>query len=166
MMSEQNNNATQASSEQTNQEQVPAKIHEFLKRLPSEYLISVLAEHNPISDVKTVSQHFLGPLPPPKLLKDYDKVQPGFAERILGMAEKEQLHRQGVEKKALSSDITIQRTGQIFALLLSLVMMGGSMFLIYSNHDAAGVSLASATLLGLAYTFITGHKAQLSHERK
>ena len=33
---------------------------------------------------------FSGPLPPPKILEDYDRVCPGAADRIIKMAEKEQ----------------------------------------------------------------------------
>jgi uncharacterized membrane protein len=80
------------------------EIHDLLKQLPEELLASVLAEkiqqeepaHEVINVVKAVSQQFSGPIPPPQILGDYDKVQPGFAERIIAMAEREQSHRHGI----------------------------------------------------------------------
>lgn len=39
-------------------------------------------------------QHFQGPIPPPDLIAQYERVAPGFAERILAMAEREATARQ------------------------------------------------------------------------
>ena len=151
-----------------------AEIQELLKQFPEELLASVLAEkiqqeESPIgviNVVKAVSQQFSGPIPPPHILGDYDKVQAGFAERIIAMAENEQAHRHGIEHQALSSEITIQKRGQFFALIVSLVILGGSMFLIYSGREISGSLLAGASLTGLAYIFITGRKSDESPDKE
>jgi uncharacterized membrane protein len=151
-----------------------AEIQELLKQLPEEMLASVLAEkiqqeESPIgviNVVKAVSQQFSGPIPHPHILGDYEKVQAGFAERIITMAEKEQSHRHGIEHQALSSDISIQKRGQFFALIVSLVILGGSMFLIYSGREISGSLLAGASLTGLAYIFITGRKSDESPDKE
>jgi uncharacterized membrane protein len=49
--------------------------------------------------------HYQGPIPPPQLLKQYDEISPGFADRIIRMAESETAHRQQAENKALDADI-------------------------------------------------------------
>lgn len=157
---------SQFPEEITDQANILAEIQELLKQLPEELLANVLTEKiqqeesssEVIKIVKAVSRQFSGPIPPPHVLGDYDKVQPGFAERIIVMAEKEQAHRHGMEHQALSSGISIQKRGQIFALLVSLVILGGSMFLIYSGKEISGSLLAGASLTGLAYIFITGRK--------
>ena len=43
-------------------------------------------------EVTVIERHasFSGPLPPPSILEDYDRVCPGAADRIIKMAEKEQ----------------------------------------------------------------------------
>lgn len=150
-----------------------AEIEEFLKQLPEELLASVLTEKiqqdepsGVIKVVKAVSQQFSGPIPPPHILGDYDKVQAGFAERIIAMAEKEQAHRHGIEHQAVSSEISIQKRGQFFALILSLVILVGSMFLIYSGREISGSLLAGASLTGLAYIFITGRKSDESPDKE
>lgn len=74
------------------------------------------------------------------------------------MAEKEQTHRHVIEHQALASNISIQMRGQLFALILSLLILGGSMFLIYKGKEISGSLLAGASLTGLAYIFITGRK--------
>ena len=150
-----------------------AEIEEFLKQLPEELLASVLSEKiqqeepsGVIKVVKAVSQQFSGPIPPPHILGDYDKVQVGFAERIIAMAENEQAHRHGIENRALSSEISVQKRGQIFALIVSLLILVGSMFLIYSGKEISGSVLAGSSLIGLAYIFITGRKSDESPDKE
>ncbi|MFI3197143.1 MAG: DUF2335 domain-containing protein [Methylococcaceae bacterium] len=143
------------------------EIQELLNQFPEELLASALAEKIQQKDspigllnvVKAVSQQFSGPIPPPHILGDYDKVQEGFAERIIAMAEKEQGHRHDIEYQALSSEISIQKRGQIFALIVSMIILGGSMLLIYSGKEISGSVLAGSSLIGLAYLFITGRKS-------
>jgi uncharacterized membrane protein len=40
---------------------------------------------------------FSGPLPPPELLRKYDDLHPGLAERIIVMAEKEAEHKKMID---------------------------------------------------------------------
>jgi len=145
------------------------EIQLFLKQVPDELLANALAEkireepsREVINVVKAVSQQFSGPLPPPHILGEYDNVQAGLAARIVEMAEKEQAHRHGIEAQALSASISTEKRGQHYALLLSLVILVGSMFLVYSGKEIAGSLLAGASLTGLAYIFITGRKSDES----
>jgi uncharacterized membrane protein len=48
---------------------------------------------------RTSVQAFSGPLPPPSVLKGYEEVVRGSAERILVMAEKQQDHRTEQNRK-------------------------------------------------------------------
>jgi uncharacterized membrane protein len=41
----------------------------------------------------------IGPIPPPEVLREYEEVLPGLADRIMTMAEKQAGHRQGLENK-------------------------------------------------------------------
>lgn len=160
-----------------NPQQELATIQELLIQLPDELLMNALSEKrrhsqdsqiNPqlIKVVQEVSQQFSGPIPPPHILSGYDKVQTGFAERIIAMAEKEQVHRHGIEHQALSAGISVQKRGQIYALIVSLVILSGSMFLIHSGMELSGSALAGSSLIGLAYIFITGRKTNESADKK
>lgn len=44
---------------------------------------------------------FQGPLPPPRILHDYDQIVPGSAERIISLWENQVQHRQDLEKRPL-----------------------------------------------------------------
>ena len=62
----------------------------------------------------------MGPLPPPEMLDGYERTLPGTAERILSMAEKQQDHRQMIEKAVIVGNLRDQRLGVVFAFLLGL----------------------------------------------
>jgi hypothetical protein len=50
-----------------------------------------------ITNVERRTEFFSGPLPPPSQLSAYEQIFPGFAERIMAMAEKEQSNRHGMQ---------------------------------------------------------------------
>lgn len=51
--------------------------------------------HSTNSENKVTVQglFYQGPIPPPEVLEKYEKISPGFADRIVKMAEIEQEHR-------------------------------------------------------------------------
>jgi uncharacterized membrane protein len=144
------------------------ELKELLEDLPDEVLealkVGLLEEDTEDGGKFSLISHrvarFAGPLPPPGVLKEYDSVQPGFAERIVAMAEREQSHRHGLEKRGLSGAINAERFGQVFAFLLSLLLIGGSIYLIATGNATSGTLLGGSTIIGLAYVFITGRKPQ------
>ncbi|WP_060988319.1 DUF2335 domain-containing protein [Photobacterium leiognathi] len=143
------------------------ELKELLKQLPEEVLAEALADRVTSHDapkeitkvVQAVAQEYSGPIPPPRMLNDYENVQSGLAERIVAMAEKEQSHRHALEDKAVTGEISKDKRGQNYALLSSLVIILGSIGLIYTGHEVSGSILAGGTLTGLAYIFISGRKS-------
>lgn len=101
---------------------------------------------------------FAGPLPSPNLLDAYDAISPGFAERIVLMAENEQEHRHKTENTALTGSVNAEKRGQWFAFVISLIVFCGSIFLISQDHEISGTILAGGSLTGLAYIFIRGRR--------
>ncbi|MFK5894467.1 MAG: DUF2335 domain-containing protein [Pseudomonadota bacterium] len=145
-----------------------AELKDFLEKVPEEILTEALIGkiHDEPKDLKRVikaasfSEHFSGPIPPPKILNQYEGVHEGLANRIVSMAEKEQGHRHDLESTALSGEIKKDSRGQNYALFTSLSIIIGSIFLIYSGHEVSGSILVGSTLMGLAYIFITGRKLE------
>jgi len=54
------------------------------------------------------SESFTGPLPPPALLEQYERLSPGFAERIITSWEIETAHRHDLERKVVAAEIEAQ----------------------------------------------------------
>ena len=72
-----------------------AKERELVSRIEEtpEEIKGELAEVQATIIEKLVEVHtFIGPIPPPDILQGYDKVLPGLADRIAGMAEAEDNH--------------------------------------------------------------------------
>ena len=84
-------------------------------------------------------------MPPPEILAQYDGVVPGAGERILQMAEREQLaaHR------------TIQ-SGQRGALVAALFTLTVVAVLGYFGHADAARWIGTTTVLGLVAAFLAG----------
>ena len=86
---------------------------------------------------------FVGPIPPPKVMADYESLLPGSADRILSMAEQQQAHRMELEKKAISSQLEQNKRGQVFGFIVFLIGL------------AAGVAFALKGMVTFATTFLT-----------
>ena len=99
-----------------------------------------------------------GPLPPPAMLHGYDIVVPGAANRILEIAERQGEHRIQMEKVIIRGDSKRAYLGIAAAFALSVMVIGGGIYLIATGHDWAGVSLIGLNLVGLTGVFIYGSK--------
>lgn len=64
-------------------------------------------------------EEFRGPLPHPKVLKQYEEIHHGFAGEIVDMAVKEQSHRHEMEKALVESEVLLN-TGQIEVVRASI----------------------------------------------
>ncbi len=95
---------------------------------------------------------FSGPLPHPQILRQYNEVLPGAAERILIMAEKQQDHRIGMDRSG------VRRANWGLGAGYSLSVMGliSSAFLVLHGHEVGGSILGGSTFLSLVTTFVYG----------
>ncbi len=101
-------------------------------------------------------QEFSGPLPPPEILKGYETILPGAAERILSMAENQANHRQIMEQKFLNANTRNSFIGLIFAFLIALAITIGGIICILNNKGFSGTFLGASGLLGVLGVFVYG----------
>lgn len=109
-----------------------------------------------------VTQQFSGPIPPPAVLQEYEVVSPGFAERIVAMAENEQRHRIQQETSLNQANIEIahantssHKRGQWMALSVAMSGMLLSAVLVYLGHSITGTLLGGSILASLVGAFLT-----------
>ncbi|HAG0017976.1 TPA: DUF2335 domain-containing protein [Salmonella enterica] len=99
-----------------------------------------------------VLKHFQGPVPPPAMLKEYDDIIPGLANRLVELTEKEQAHRHRTE----SDSIKIATRGQVMAFCVVLiVIVTAILFGLHGNTVLAGI-LVGIDLAALVTAFIAG----------
>lgn len=106
-----------------------------------------------------------GPLPPPALLEDYERIVPGGAERIFAQFELQSAHRQYIEKKVIDSNTFVQRFGALAAFVLGLVAIGGGLWLVYLGKSITGFGAFFGGLSSLIGVYIYGKVSQ-ANERK
>jgi len=82
-------------------------------------------------------------------LKRYEAVLPGFAARLLNMAEAEQRH----EHRTV-------RLGQVLAAVVALAFLGASTFLISAGHEVSGAVLGTVDLVALVTVFVSVNSSE------
>ena len=98
-----------------------------------------------------------GPIPPPGMLREYEDILPGSADRIFAMAESAQRHRASYENRGL-----------IFAFVLSLILIALSAYIVSLGFAWQSVGVVIGSIAGTAGTFIYSSRArrQLLRERR
>ena len=111
----------------------------------------------------TQQQFYSGPVPDPEALAKYEQIQPGFAERLLSMAEKEQNERIATQNNIINTEKELNhkelanvKRGQTFALIavLSVVFLCGYVFYLGNAKEARDIGVI--VIVALAGVFITG----------
>ena len=105
---------------------------------------------------------YSAPLPPPQMLARYDEILPGAAERIVMMAELQSVHRQDMERRTISGDVTRSTLGLFMAFVIALV---AAIYFISTGRETAGLILFGSDLGILVATFIYGSRS-LRQERE
>jgi uncharacterized membrane protein len=118
---------------------------------------------NTSDSMVTTITTIVSPLPPPSILESYEKITPGFAERIIKMTEKQSEHRQKMEVLALKANISQDRKphfeailGQIFAFLITIFTVFMGVFAAIKGAQISGTILGGIGLVSIIYVFIKG----------
>ena len=102
------------------------------------------------SIVQTVSfyaaQSFSGPLPTPRLLKEYEETLPGLAERIVLIHEANESHRREMEAKNLDASYKFRTIEKRYGFSLSVIGIFVGLAAI-----ALGVFFGSESVANTAY---------------
>ncbi len=114
---------------------------------------------NPHSQRTVVQQKFYqGIIPPPESMEHYDRINPGFANRILQLTEKESAHRHKMEKRIVGLSFFTTMLGQVAALGSVLVVC----YLCYFAFDKGFASdakwIAVSVLVSIASVFLYKRK--------
>ncbi len=111
---------------------------------------------------------FSGPVPPPSVLADYEKLLPGTADRLIQMAEEESKHRRQTERLIVESQVEDGRAerserfiGQLCGLTIGVVaIIAGGLAAIFGETagQISGGFIGAGGVAGLVSVFIFGRK--------
>ena len=130
-------------------------------------------------ELEVTTRVFSGPVPDPALLAEYEQVVPGSALRLLDAALANMDHRQEMQKSdsdlrhetlalngvAIRAQSGLGRRGQVFAFVLALIVLVGSIGLIATDRQIAGTILVTVDLVALVTVFIAGGRVRGPDER-
>ena len=113
------------------------------------------------------------PLPPPAAFQMYENTLPGAADRILQIAERQQIHQHNLEtadlattNRIVTGDSRRSYLGIILAFVLAMTGLLGGIFLIAIGHGGFGLTLCLAPLAGLAAVFVYGTRSRRAERRR
>lgn len=115
--------------------------------------------HGPRLAHVQISSHE-GPLPPPDTLRAFDDIVPGAAERIIAMAERQSAHRISMESQALGARIGEGKRGQVCAFLISLLGLGGFIYLAATGHHWSGLAALVVSAGTVTAAFLGARQAK------
>jgi uncharacterized membrane protein len=114
---------------------------------------------------------FSGPLPPPKFLADYGKINETFPERIVKMAEREMRHRHSQQKKQIEIMAYSTKTerleilfGQIFGFLIGIVALLVCAYTSLKGQPIVGGGIGLLGIGSIISAFIIGRKQKEERE--
>jgi uncharacterized membrane protein len=115
---------------------------------------------------ETISEisHHSGPLPRPSDMAQYEVIKPGFAERIMRLAEKEQDHRHAFTDGLVKRDYNLKTVGQYFAMASVLVFLGFAAYLGFLG-DTRSAAFVASVAVGVVGIFITRRQPRATSEQ-
>lgn len=133
---------------------------EFIERLLSEKIPEAQPAEKKEATKAIVSiikeQSFCGPLPPPAILREYDLIVPGSADRIIVGSEEERRHRHAMQKKIVNNACFNSKAGVFFGFIIAMTAIVGGIILISKGNSVTGFASIIAALGGLVSVFIVG----------
>lgn len=121
------------------------------------------------SALMVMTELYSGPIPPPRAMKEYETILPGAADRIISMAEKQQMHRMELEKQAITSQSKVTSRGQIFGFIVFIVCILVSILLVAVwNMKTTAAVILTVIIVALVALFLAGRvrlKADLNLKR-
>ncbi|MCT0254521.1 MULTISPECIES: DUF2335 domain-containing protein [unclassified Synechocystis] len=154
-----------ASNKSNITEQIDSKIIQELIEDVSE-LKEILRQE--VVEIKSIERRFYsGPIPPPEIIRGYEEVVQGSADRILKMTEKQLEHRIATENKQLDHSIksetklinneaSLSYLGLVAGFMIAMFGLSGAIYLGIKDKPVASASMTGFALVSLVSVFISG----------
>lgn len=131
-----------------------------------------------IPEQKTVRQQIIsqtieGPLPPPHMLAEYERVHPGLSGVIVDSFKNETTHRHAMEVQAMSIEdrvatafINERRRGQHYGLFIAMLIVGGSIVLGLNGQGWAATVMGGVGFASIVGAFVVGRRPPEADQSK
>jgi uncharacterized membrane protein len=106
------------------------------------------------------SLSYNSPLPPPEILAGYGRTQADAPGRILAMAERQEAHRQQMEKIVVEAGAANASKAMNIAAYIATLFVGASVYMVHEHYAVYGIVTLGSTLAALAGVNLYGRAAQ------
>lgn len=106
-----------------------------------------------------IRKSFQGPLPTPEDLARYNDIEPGLANRIVLMAEKQSDHRQTLEMIAVRSGAWNSRWGLVAGWSIGMASVIGGVWIISIGKSTEGLATLITSLVSLVGIYVYGKRS-------
>ncbi len=100
-----------------------------------------------------VEQHYSGPIPSASEFARYKECLPDAPNRILTMAEEQQIHRNEMERQIISERIRENKKGQLYGFIVVVLFLIGAIYVAYIGNSSVAIAVISAATV-LACIFV------------
>ncbi len=104
----------------------------------------------------SIEESWFGPLPHPSVLREYEAIVPGSAERIIRMAEADTTQKADTDRLLAEGEVDAEKQGIALAFVLALACIIASIVFFALGNEIAGAVLVGLPLMTVIGSFITG----------
>ena len=130
-----------------NRSEQPSQDSELSQRIHEDQILEVREEI--VFEALTMSR---GPLPSPRMMEGYSKIDPKINTVIIDQFQKEGDHRRSMEMHR----VEITRLGMIFGFVIALAVIGVAILTIKLGYNLTGLGALIAALASLVGVFVYG----------
>lgn len=107
-----------------------------------------------------VRETFSGPIAHPRHLREYEDIEPGAANRIISMAEKQQDHTIALEATAIKAEIDDRKLGMWLGFGALVLLLGLAAIFGYLDKPVIAGLFLTAAAIGSVTAFIKGRMGE------
>jgi uncharacterized membrane protein len=115
------------------------------------------------------SVSYISPLPPPEILAGYSRTQADAPERILAMVERQEAHRQQMEKTVVEAGAANASKAINVTAYIATLFVGASVYMVHEHYAVYGIVTLGSTLAALAGANLYGkavHKKERTEKER
>lgn len=95
-----------------------------------------------------------GPYPSPEDYERYHKIDPSLTDLMKKMVVDEQKHQHKMDTRFMEKDFTLRKSGQWFAFLVFLSVVGLGTYAIYNGLEWGGTVITALGVCGIVTQFL------------
>jgi uncharacterized membrane protein len=99
---------------------------------------------------------YIGPLPSPAILKQYQAISPDIVPEIIKAFSEQGKNRRSNESWVYKGGVIRSILGVVFAFVIGMTSISGGIYLVLQGHGVYGTIFGGLGLIGLVQAFILG----------